>query len=230
MARRIFVSYKYYDDKVAELYPFDDIEQMGTARDYVDLIMQTVAETEIYNGEVGDNDLSAFADETIRTHLKELIRSSSVTIVLVSKGMKDSAKAESEQWIPWEIQYSLTRRALPGGTRRSKRNGMLAVILPDENGLYSHYFQTNSCQHCSVVTHRTDLLFDMLGKNMFNLKAPMKSSCPNPQHAASYHIGSDHSYIHQVKWDDFIKDPSRYIDIAEARKEKVENYNLKKRV
>ncbi len=230
MARRIFVSYKYYDNAVAKLYPNDDVPQLGTARDYVDLIMQTVADTEIYNGEDGDNDLSAFTDETIRTHLKQLIRGSSITIVLVSKGMKEVDKEEAEQWIPWEIQYSLTRRAFPGEERRSKRNGMLAVILPDEFGSYDHYYQPDGCGHCNVVTHRTANLFSMLDKNMFNLKQPSKQSCPNPLHDTTYHVGGHHSYIHQVKWEDFIRDPSSYIDIAEARKEKVDDYNLKKRV
>ena len=190
--------------------------------------MQTIEGTEIYNGEDGDNDLSEFQDETIKTHLKRLIQTSSITVVLVSKGMKDPLKAERDQWIPWELQYSLTRTAY--GKVRSNRNGILAVILPDKNGTYDHYYQRSNCQHCNVITHKTGDLFAMIGKNMFNLKNPAKDSCPSPLHGTTYHVGNDYSYIHPVKWEDFIKDPSGHIDIVEERKERTDNYNLKVRL
>ena len=230
MARRVFVSYKYADDKVASLTGDEqsELNMSGTARDYVDVIMQTIEGAEIYNGEEGDNDLSEFTDEQIKTQLKYLIRHSSITIVLISKGMKDALKTENEQWIPWEIQYSLTRRAY--GKIRTNRNGMLAVILPDENGSYDYYLQQNDCLHCNTVTHKTQDLFEMLGKNMFNLDEPNTTSCPSPLHSSSIHLGEDHSYIYQVKWDNFINDPSAYIDVAEGLKKKVESYKLKKRV
>jgi hypothetical protein len=226
MARKVFVSYKYADNQVERLP--EPLNNYGTCRDYVDLIMQTIEGTEIYNGEDGDNDLSRFSDETIKTHLKYLIRHSSITVVLISKGMKEQAKPENEQWIPWEIQYSLTRRAY--GMQRTKRNGMLAVILPDENGSYDHYFSYSNCAHCNSRTHKIENLFQMLGKNMFNIKKPIKTDCTSPSHDSSYHIGDTHSYIHQVEWHKFIKNPSHYIDIAEQLKGSVDNYDLKKRV
>lgn len=226
MARRIFVSYKYADTLVEQLP--DGLNQYGTARDYVDLIMQTLAEIEIYNGEAGDNDLSQFTDETIKTHLKYLIRHSSITIVLVSKGMKDTSKSEKEQWIPWEIQYSLTRRAY--GKRRSNRNGILAVLLPDENGSYDYYFEYSNCLYCNTRTHKIGNLFQMLSGNMFNLKNPTINSCPSPAHDSTYHVGNAHSYAYQVKWEDFISEPSKYIDVSEIIKQDVDSYTLKKRV
>lgn len=226
MARRVFVSYKYADKQVEPLP--GPLNNYGTARDYVDYIMQTIEGTEIYNGEEDDNDLSQFKDETIRTHLKTLIRTSSITIVLVSKGMKDPTKSEKDQWIPWEVQYSLTRRAY--GMRRTNRNGMLAVILPDENGSYDHYFEYSGCAHCNTRTHKTGELFEIVGKNMFNLQSPTKSSCPSPAHDSTFFVGDDHSYIYQVEWHKFIKNPSAYIDVAERLKASVDNYNLKKRV
>src|SRR4051812_48025724 len=124
MARKVFVSYKYADDQVQG----PDL----TCRDYVDAIAEVLDGIEIYKGEDDDNDLSHFKDETIRTHLKEKIRDSSITIVLISKGMKEAGISERDQWIPWEVKYSLLRNAY--GERRSNSNGILAVILPDKDG------------------------------------------------------------------------------------------------
>lgn len=227
MARKVFVSYKYADDQVAPVS--EDMEMFsGTCRDYVDVIMQSLDGVEIYMGEPGDNDLSQFTDETIRTHLKERIRGSSITVVLISKGMKNAGESEKEQWIPWEVQYSLTRTAY--GNRRSNRNGLLAVIIPEEDGTYDHYFEYSNCSHCNTRTHKTSDLFDIVGKNMFNVKKPNKQSCPSPAHDSTYHIGNTHSYIYQVEWHKFIESPSKYIDIAEQLKNAEANYNLKKRV
>lgn len=225
MPRKVFVSYKYADQFVEALpSPFN---VRGTCRDYVDVTALLLEGIEIYKGEESDNDLSRFKDTTIRTQLKERIRDSSVTIVMISKGMKE-AKRELDQWIPWEIKYSLRRKAY--GERRSNSNGMLAVILPDENGSYGHYYQQSGCPNCRVVTHRTNDLFKILQKNMFNKKVPTKAQCRLPQHGSTYHTDNDHSYIHQVKWHDFIKNPSSYIDKAIALRDNIHLYDIKKEV
>lgn len=221
MARKVFVSYKHADSLV---YP---IGLRGTCRDYVDAIMAKLEDVEIYKGEDGDNDLSAFKDTTIRTHLKEKIRDSSVTAVLITKGMKESRR-ELDQWIPWEVKYSLRRKAY--GERRSNSNGMLAVIIPDEAGRYDHYYQPTNCVHCNTVTHKTSQLFEIISKNMFNKKAPSIAICPSSNHSTSIHLGNDYSYIHPVKWDDFIRNPSYYIDVAIQLRDNIHNYNIQKRV
>lgn len=226
MARKVFVSYKYGDTDV-EALP-DELNNYGTCRDYVDLIMQTIEGVEIYKGEQADEDLSEFKKETIRTHLKEKIRDSSITVVLISKGMKLNGVSERDQWIPWEIKYSLLRKAY--GEKRSNSNGMLGVVIPDEQGSYAHYFQPSGCQHCGVRTHQTQALFEILRNNMFNTKIPKKATCPSPSHGTTYHVGSNHSYIYQIEWENFIKNPSHYLDIAEGLRNKIDNYKLQKRV
>jgi hypothetical protein len=226
MARKVFVSYKHGDTQVAQLpYP---LNVNGTCRDYVDTTIQLLAGVEIYKGEDADSDLSQFKNETIRTHLKEKIRDSSITVVLISKGMKEIGIAEKDQWIPWEVQYSLTRTAY--GEKRSGRNGMLAVIIPEADGTYNHYFEYSGCAHCGTRTHKTNDLFEILRNNTFNKHQPVQQVCSSSAHGSMYHVGDTHSYIHQVEWGKFINNPSYYLDIAERLKGNSDDYKLQRRV
>jgi hypothetical protein len=229
MARKVFVSYKYGDTQVA---PINDnsIDSMTRAlfgaptlvRHYVDKIVNALDETEIYKGEEDGNDLSQFREDTIWTKLKERIRDSSITVVLISKGMKDLSLSDYDQWIPWEVSYSL--RDLNGNAA----NGLLAVVLPEENGTYDHYFTYSNCSHCNTRTHHHDRLFAILGNNMFNKKVATQQSCSSPIHNSNYHVGYDHSYIHQVEWHKFINNPSFYLDIAQNIRNNINNYKIQK--
>ncbi len=220
MSRKAFVSYKYSDPQV---YGGVGV----TCRNYVDVIQNKLEDVHIYKGEEDGKDLSNFADSTIETKLKEKIRDSSVTIVLLSKGMVE-VKSEKDQWIPWEMKYSLLKTTVDGNT--SLPNGLLAVVIPDSVGSYEHYFQYSGCGFCNSVTHNRDWLFEIMKNNMFNRKQPKTDSCLNPSHAARLHNGTDHSYMHQVRWDNFIKDPSTYIEIAIDHRDRDEEFDIQKRV
>lgn len=81
------------------------------------------------------------SDIAIWNHLKDKIYDSSITIVLISPNMKEPEKWQRSQWIPWEISYSV--RETIRNDRKSHRNAVLAVILPNKNGTYSYYDQNN---------------------------------------------------------------------------------------
>lgn len=223
MANKVFVSNKYADAQVASL----DDRSSTTARAYVDKIIDALEDGDvaIYKGEEDGEDLSALTDDTIWNSLKERIKDSTVTIVLVSKGMK-TIERENEQWIPQEIAYSL--KEIERNGRISKTSGMLAVILPEADGSYDHYFEYSNCPTCNTRTHKVSELFEILRNNMFNKKEPTKQSCSSPTHNSSYHVGADHSYIHQVEWHRFIKNPSMYIQRAADLRDRLDEFEIQK--
>lgn len=215
MARKIFVSYKHKDVNVKPIPGGLN----RTARDYVDVLESLFKGEEIYKGERAGEDLSKFTDETIRSQLRDQIFDSSVTIVLISPGMVEPGKPEKEQFIPWEISYSLQTR-----TRRervSTSNAVLAVILPSFSGEYTHFIEENTCGNCATTNVKTENTFRIIAKNMFNRKYDKPTDCPG---CNSY--TGQHSYIPYVKWDNFIYSPDTYIKIAQERREKIDDYKL----
>ena len=222
-SRKIFVSYKYKDWNVQPLvgyFPNKDTNYLYTPRHYVDKIIDTIGIDHIYKGEMGDEDMGHLADDTIDSKLKEKIFDSSVTIVLISPNMRDITKPEKEQWIPNEISYSL--RDKKRGDKTSKTNAMLAVVLPDANGSYDYAVIHGNC----VTTWQTYNFFNILNRNMFNKKNKNQQICN--QCGYYHHFGSDHSYIHQVKWLDFISNYNLYIDHTLNLRENLDHFEITK--
>lgn len=221
MARKIFVSYKHSDSGVKPLRQFG----ITTARDYVDSLERLFGDDHIYKGERDNEDLGAFKDETIESHLRDKIFDSSVTIVLISKNMKETGTNENNQWIPWEISYSLREKTRED--RTSVTNTMLAVVLPDEYGRYEYFVESLGCPHCYGTKWKAEILFSILGKNMFNRSRPKTTICVNGG-CGVLHTGGDHSYIHPVKWDHFVADVNGYIDHATRINENIDDYEILK--
>lgn len=140
--------------------------------------------------------------------------------------MRDISTPEEDQWIPWEISYSLKEKTRED--RTSSTNAILAVVIPDENGSYEYFVQNSNCPYCNTITWRTDQLFGIIGKNMFNRKHPKTMRCASSVCGREPHTGNDHSYIHPVKWDDFISNINTYINIATEINENIDDYNLEK--
>lgn len=209
MARKYFVSYKYKDEKVAKLkdYFFEEVDEKmqfnsrnTRVRDYVDLLQAKIGSDHINLGERDGESLEEFLDHEIESELKKRIRQCSVTIIMISKGMKLINKTQKEQWIPWEISYSL--RTVPTGGNTKQMNAVIGVVLPDETGTYDWYYTYNL--NCNSTTHHTNLLFKILSSNMFNLWEKQTREC----NGSIINISNEPSFIKTVKWNDFMNGDS----------------------
>lgn len=220
MGRKIFISYKYADNNVFEL----ENNQYTTVRDYVDILQGKIDKSDhIYKGEDDGEDLSTLSDSTIASKLGDKIFDSSITLVFISKGMKEN-KRDLDQWMPWEISYSLKEQTRVNKT--SKTNAVLAIILPDKDKSYEYFMYPNPI--CKSITYVTNILFDILKDNMFNRKEKDTKPC----NGNILHYGH-FSYIHCVKWEDFIKDSKSidvYLNMAYLICDKKDEYIIRKTV
>lgn len=199
MAHKTFISYKYSDAKGLR---DRIIESLGSDATY-------------YRGEDGySDDLSSLKAETIKGRLKDMLFDTTVTIVIVSPEMLQS------NWIDWEIEYSLREYERNGTT--SHTNGVVGVVMNDWTG-GTGWIKTNhnNVDGCSSVSYNESKLFNIINKNRFN-QAPKKYACESCRTVNSL----NGSYIALVGQDDFIADPTRYIENAYDKSQKLWNYDL----
>ena len=217
MARNVFVSYKYADENVQHLYGHIPTK----ARHYVDEIEKLLAEEDhIYFGEHDGEDLSNWSEDAIWRELKDRIFPTTITIVLISPNMKECGKYDKSQWIPWEISYSL--RETIRGDRKSHRNAILAVVLPDRQGSYEYALRSNTCCAMGCTTYFRDWMFTIIKENLFNRKHPDTSECQKNSNILWY---GEYNYIPMVRWDYFKSHVSSLIERAERIKEDYERNN-----
>ena len=208
MAKKIFISYKHSDSSV---YPLSNTWslQPATARDYVNIIESHFKHTgdHIYKGERGNESLAEFQIDTIRGRLADKIYDSTVTIVLISPNMKEWVSLEKDQWIPWEISYSLKRKTR--NTISSAPNAILAIILPDRYGSYEYARDSN-------------FGFEIINKNRNNLNYRYP--------ATRLSNGCSSSYILQPTWKDFTSNYNGWIEAALEIRQNIDKYEISKSV
>lgn len=222
MGHKIFVSYKYADDQVQNL----DGQKNSTVRNYVDKLETFFDYSDhIYKGESDNEDLSHLSEDTIWAKLRDRIFDSTLTIIFISPGMKVWWQSEKEQWIPWEVSFSLreTKRKTRNGVfYTSKLNAMLAVVLPDTNGSYDYFLENKFCCDEGCLSHHTNKTFEIIRSNMFNHKSAEPHTCNN---GSTIWYG-ECSYIQCIKWNTFISNIDFYVDSAYKRQEKASDYKI----
>lgn len=201
MAHKTFISYKYSE-----------------ARDLRDRIIEALGDdASYYKGETSDSpDLTDTSTENIKKKLRNMMYDTSVTIVILSPNMKQS------KWIDWEIEYCLkdnTRK-----NRTSHTNGVVGVIQKVDGGYDWLITNLVNCHGKSVMTYKNEKLFDIIHKNHFNSNPP-KKHCDQ----CNTYDWLSGSYIEYIKEDDFLANPTTYIDNAYSKSENdAEGYDLQK--
>jgi len=222
MGRKVFVSYKYSDTQVQDLGVYEDtiwgrIKVQTIVRHYVDKLQEKIGRDNINLGEKDGESLADFSDVYIETELKRKIRQCSITIILLSKGMKTNIP-EEEQWIPWEVSYSL--RTVPSGSNTKQMNAILGVVLPDESGTYDWYYETDS--YCNCITHHTSKLFKILRDNTFNILDKKFREC----NGKNIYINEEPSFLKTIRWDKFMSAYNYYIEKAIEIKNNKDAYDV----
>lgn len=200
MAKKTFISYKY--DEAQELRN-KILDRLGE-------------DAKFYRGETSNSpDLSDSTTERIKDYLKDMIFSTSVTIVIISPNMISS------KWIDWEIEYALHN--YKRGDITSRSNGVIGVIM-NING------STDWLKIHSVNTHglykvqfRNEYLFPIISQNHYNSNPPLKH-CNDCNTFDSL----NGSYITMVDENEFLNYPEYYINNAYDKSKKLANYILKK--
>lgn len=245
---KIFISYKYADDQVwqglsqefwaeetNDLTGIIRKENKATGRAYVNFLEKIIGKENILKGEKQDESLDRKSEDQVWEILKPRIHDSSITLVVISKGMKDIFQDEEDQWMPTEIRYSLWE--ISNGGKRSSTNALLGIIIPDNNRSYEYIYKKSDCPHCGHIKvldkHRNPYLFNIIRRNIFNRKNENTSTCQGAFCNSTIYEG-DHSYMHLVTLEEFIKEkdsPQKHIDIALKIKELGEkHYDIEKSI
>lgn len=200
MARKTFISYKYSE-----------------AQDLRDRIINAIGnDATYYQGETSESpDLTDYTTETIKEHLKDMIFGTSVTIVIISPNMKDS------EWIDWEIEYSLREYSRNG--KASKSNGIVGVVMKVGGG-YDWLRTTIKHEdgHISVSNDESKL-HPIINNNRFN-ENPKVYHCEKCKTVDRL----SGSYISIIEEDEFLDNPSKFIENAYEKCQSIYKYSLNK--
>ena len=218
MGRNVFVSYKYADSSVRQ---FRNSKHKTTVRDYVNVLSKILKQTNefYFRGENDGEDLSDFHYKTIEKILANKMFYTSITIVLISPRMFENVQ-EIEQWIPWEISYSLRNKNRSCGS--SNMNAILAIVLPDKNGKYDYALRSEG--HDVFV--KEDAFFEIILANMFNRRSVehYEDRYGNPEYVPG------NSYIALARWSDFRSNPEHYIGLALRNRGEWDQFDIVKRI
>ena len=158
-----------------------------------------------------DKDRSNLSDSMIRDYLYAKLRQTSVTIIILTPNAirhKKNYFGKIDDWMYDEIRYSLEDR------QNNRTNGLIALYTPEvEKQLITHNYENNS-----IYIEDVENLFR---KNMMNIKEKYK----HEQRARMYDQDYD-SYCSLIPFDSFINNPEKYINIAEEKRNRINEYKI----
>lgn len=138
-------------------------------------------------------------DYIMRRIREDYLKDSTVTIHLIGSESSENNYWENQNYIKRELQASLSN------TSAGKRNGILGVVLPS---MYDRIYRgEQACFTCFKNHDVVKINEDTTVKEFsYNFYLPLDDD---------KHVWSEEDrYCILVKWDDFKKNPNRYIDQA----------------
>lgn len=206
MATKVFISFRFSDGKEIK----DEL---------VDLFDES---TEVINRSE-DVDRNQMSEDTIQEYLYEKLKDTSVTVVLLTPKAVDYNKnfwGEYDDWLYDELRYSLEDRT------DNRTNGVVAVYTNDAKDMLlensSHY-----CSQCQQIKScKTLKPFENLArKNMLNIKPSYKKNPCNDLYDDNHD-----SYISLVSLEDFKREYTKYIENAKAKRNRLHEFDIHKRM
>ena len=137
-------------------------------------------------------------DYVMRKIREDYLSDSTVTIFLIGTNSAEVLGAKEQQYIKRELQASLYNGE--GNTR----NGILGVVLPEMySEIYKGPYTCSEChqQHTCVALNDSTVIKEFWCNYYLN------------NHGKCYYLEEDR-YCVLVKWDEFAKDPNKYINMA----------------
>lgn len=196
---KVFVSYKFSDGVDTRIKIMNKLGDKG----------------HIYKGEKGFERLE-LADNTIKEYLKDMIFDSSVTVVIISPQVTQSA------WVDWEIRYSLTSTTRNG--RTSKRNGVICVIQNEVTiGRLGGIVKNTSWSRDFYGHLRKDIFPSSIVGNLQNTFGNRGNILETMGLNDDYEGCQD--YVLVVSENTFLNNPDKYIDIAFERAKDPQKYS-----
>ncbi len=185
MGHKCFISFKKED----QLYR-NKIDNLFSDSDIINKGLDRV---------INSND----GDYIMKTIRQDYLKDSTVTVFLIGT---HSSEDEGYDYMGRRKNYFIERElqaSLYNGDGNT-RNGILGVVLPE---MYNRIYKgTHQCPKCGGI-HNTVVIEDSTTIREFskNYYIEPHSGCAWPD---------DERYCILVKWDDFIVDPEKYVDMA----------------
>ena len=142
-------------------------------------------------------------DYIMRKIREDYLNDSTVTIHLIGADSAENNLLLNQNYIKRELQASLYT-----GNNNSK-NGILGVVLPEV--IDSIYTGSHKCSTCNKTHNYVNINDDTTIKEFsYNYYIPKDTGCA---------WGPEDRYCILVKWDDFVNDPNKYIDLAYQKRD-----------
>jgi len=206
MSTKVFVSFRFKDEE-------DLKKELDELFDSSNKIINRLE----------DEDRSEMSEETIRDYLYSKLKETSVTIIILTPKAIEYDKdilGRYDDWLYDELRYSLEDR------KENRTNGAIALYTDEsKNTLFEEvYYECDRCQK----THRVKEIKNfnnLVRMNMLNIKDDYKYN-----QCEGFYDSDKDSYISLIVFDEFKKDPNKYIDKAKDKRDRKEEFSIIKRM